>query len=44
LFSLSRAVPSQYWQDATLPLTMRGIICGVPQPDDSGCADFFSCR
>src|SRR5262245_56925896 len=44
LFSFSRAVPSQYWHDATLPPTMRGIICGVPQPADSGWAAFFSCR
>ena len=44
LFSLRRAVPSQYWQVTTLPLLMRGIICGVPQPADSGCATFFSCR
>src|SRR5688500_9850928 len=32
LFSICLQVPSQYWQVATLPPTMRGIICGVPQP------------
>src|SRR5258707_6666060 len=43
-FSLSLAVPSQYWQLTTWPWEMRGIICGVPQPADSGCATFLSSR
>src|SRR5215208_6833017 len=30
-FSLSLAVPSQYWQATTWPCAMRGICCGVPQ-------------
>ncbi len=36
-FSASAMMPSQYWQANALPLTIRGIICGVPQPGASGC-------
>src|SRR6266540_5388219 len=43
-FSFSLIVPSQYWQLTTCPFAMRGIICGVPQPPDSGWAPFLSCR
>ena len=37
-------MPSQYWNAKVLPPTLRGIICGVPQPVDSGCATAFSRR
>jgi len=44
LFSFSLTIPSQYWHDTVRPPAIRGIICAVPQPGDSGCATAFSRR